>query len=311
MWNSQKRRAEQWADRLSRALPTMDDPIVERLTGTITALVRTVTDYSQSESALRDLVNQSQTFDLMIPELVYSSLEAQGILTLGQQEFIDRRNEALSAMDARAREIMDSLHNAAENAVAQVNLARREAREIVLKDADDQFETAAKGFLGRAWTWGRMSAGFFIWLVVCLFVYVHYPPDIVTRLLGLLEPGSKQPWSAPTSYVVIASAYFTSIRLAFLGLLSLGLAFSLRMTRAYLHLIEHNRHKQRVAKSIASFVGAVLSEDRKDLIVSKLVDAVTEFGDPGILTKQPEGSALPSVFVEAITKSFGKSDQKD
>jgi hypothetical protein len=73
-------------------------------------------------------------------------------------------------------------------------------------------------------------------------------------------------------------------------------------------MIEHNQHKLRVTNSIEAFVAAVREPGQKDLVLGKLVEAVTEFGDSGILGQQNEASGLPSVIVGAMTKNVGKGE---
>jgi hypothetical protein len=88
----------------------------------------------------------------------------------------------------------------------------------------------------------------------------------------------------------------------------LELAFSLRMTKAYLHMIEHHEHKSRVTNSIEGFVASVRTDEQKDLVLGKLVDSVTQFGDSGILDKEDEkSSGLSAVILEKVTKHNGKS----
>jgi hypothetical protein len=77
------------------------------------------------------------------------------------------------------------------------------------------------------------------------------------------------------------------------------------MTRAYFHMIEHNQHKSRVTNSIEAFVASVRTDEQRDLVLGKLVDSVTQFGESGILGKESEAS-LPSVVFEAVTKNVGK-----
>ena len=82
----------------------------------------------------------------------------------------------------------------------------------------------------------------------------------------------------------------------------------MRMTRAYLHMIEHNQHKLRVTRSIEAFVAAVWEPGQKDLVLGKLIESVTDFGDSGILDKSDKPSTLPSVIFETMTKNVGKAD---
>lgn len=149
----------------------------------------------------------------------------------------------------------------------------------------------------------------FLGLLGTLSWLLFSPPTLIRHIVDALNPGSNVaalPVSVPL--LVVASAYYTSTRLAIIGVLGVGLAFSLRMTRAYLHMIEHNEHKRRVTNSIEAFVAAVRTSEQKDLVLSKLVECVTEFGDSGILGKQGETSSLPSVFFETMTKNISKSD---
>jgi hypothetical protein len=146
-------------------------------------------------------------------------------------------------------------------------------------------------------------------LLLLLICFTRNPPPLIHQIVESLKPGSivvALPVSIPL--LIAASAYYTSIRLALIGVLGIGLAFSLCMTKAYLHMIEHNQHKLRVTKSIEAFVAAVRTKEQKDLVLSKLVESVTEFGDSGILGNQGETSGLPSVIFEAMTKNVGKSE---
>ena len=137
-----------------------------------------------------------------------------------------------------------------------------------------------------------------------------HPPPLIQYVVRALEPDSKAvPLPVSVPLLIAASAYFTSVRLALIGVLGVALAFSLRMTRAYLHMIEHNRHKLRVTNSIEAFVAAVRTDEQKDLVLSKLVESVTDFGDSGILDKDNEQPGIPSVMVETITKNVGKAGQ--
>jgi hypothetical protein len=73
-------------------------------------------------------------------------------------------------------------------------------------------------------------------------------------------------------------------------------------------MIEHNQHNLRVTNSIEAFVAAVRTNEQKDLVLSKLVESVTEFGDSGIIGKEEKPSGLPYVIFEAMTKNVGKAD---
>jgi hypothetical protein len=81
----------------------------------------------------------------------------------------------------------------------------------------------------------------------------------------------------------------------------------LKLTRAYLHMVEHNEHKSRVTNSIEGFVASVRTDEQKDLVLGKLVDSVTQFGDSGILENGDEkASGLSAVILENVTKNAAK-----
>jgi hypothetical protein len=73
-------------------------------------------------------------------------------------------------------------------------------------------------------------------------------------------------------------------------------------------MTEYNRHRVRVTNSIEAFVAAFLTKEQQELVLSKLVDSVTQFGESGILGKPGEQSGLPSVIVDSITKNIGKGE---
>jgi len=52
----------------------------------------------------------------------------------------------------------------------------------------------------------------------------------------------------------------------------------------------------------------IRTNEQKDLVLSKLVDSVTQFGDSGILEKESDqASGIAPIFIDAVTKNFGKN----
>lgn|GEM_PF-6254423 len=205
----------------------------------------------------------------------------------------------------------DGIRETAEEAVKDFEFAKAEASRISVKSALDQFEAAAVVLRKKSTTWLCVAALLFLALGAYLFFLPYNPPPIIREVVEAMTPGngkSTNPMPVSVPLLIAASAYFTSVRLALIGLLGVGLAFSLRMTRAYLHMAEHNQHKIRVTNSIEAFVAAVRTNERKDLVLGKLVESVTDFGDSGILSNEEKPSGLPSVIFEAMTKNVGKND---
>lgn len=188
-------------------------------------------------------------------------------------------------------------------------MQRNRASRIVVDSARQQFEGADAYLRERTRFWSRMTYVMFGALVLLLFAFFRWPPVIVRQIEdAMLSGGRDLPRPVPVSLLITASAYFTTLRLALVGVLDAALTVCLRMMRAYLHMVEHNNHKLRVTNSIEAFVAAVRTQESKDLVLGKLVESVTAFGDSGILGKQSETAALPSVILETITKNVGKVD---
>lgn len=83
-------------------------------------------------------------------------------------------------------------------------------------------------------------------------------------------------------------AYHAGIRAVILGALFGLLSFFLTLLKAYLHILEANQHKLRVANSAEGLVAAAKTPEHQDLILSRLVDAIVDFGESGLLKDNPQ-----------------------
>jgi hypothetical protein len=213
--------------------------------------------------------------------------------------------KATTDIKATLKEAEDGIKKKAESAVAEFEAAKAKSQKISIGDAQTQFSNAASSLRIKVVASSFLTAAFFTALIWLLLHFISHPPPLITSFVEAMKPGSKQALQpVPTAQFVAASAYFTSIRLALIAVLSVGLAFSLKLTRAYLHMVEHNQHKSRVTNSIEGFVASVRTDEQKDLVLGKLVDSVTQFGDSGILEKgDDKASGLSAVVLENITKN--------
>jgi hypothetical protein len=313
--------ATTWLVRVERARrDALDDPTLAPLV-VFTEKIVAIADQgtAQGETIVDALRKATSGFRPAIPELIYALLESSGITRLADEDFPAKRDEALREILAKRDEALREVEAAATGANADVRKTVKEsadeleavktaARKISVQGAQDEFATAAKILSKRAAAWTATTIGLFVMLVGVLCRFLFHPPPLIAAIAGALMPQPSQvalPVSVPL--LVAASAYYTSIRLALIGVLGVALAFSLRMTRAYFHMIEHNQHKSRVTNSIEAFVASVRTDEQRDLVLGKLVDSVTQFGESGILGKESETSSLPSVMFEAVTKNVGKS----
>ncbi len=70
-----------------------------------------------------------------------------------------------------------------------------------------------------------------------------------------------------------------------------------------MHLREVNLHRQRVANSMAAFLGAATSNDQRDAILARLVKAITMFGKSGLLSENDESMSPAKVIFESVSRA--------
>jgi hypothetical protein len=273
----------------------------------------------QTEAIPDAIRNRTAEFKHSLPMLIYGLLDVSGIAQLSDRDLASESKISLTKIREATHLAEDDIklftgaaqeriEEEVKTAQAKIQALRDKANEITVQGAKDQFETAAKALRRKVIAWGILAADLFVALLGVVFWFLLRPPPIIKAIVAALTPESKAtavPVSVPL--LIAASAYYTSIRLAIIGIVALAFAFSLRMTRAYFHMIEHNHHKSRVTNSIEGFVASTATKEQRDMVLSKLVDCVTQFGDSGILDKDDEkASGLSAVILENITKNVGK-----
>jgi hypothetical protein len=325
--------AVKWTGRVQPLFGALEDEPIQPLVLFMEDIVR-IADRQQLRpgEAIPDALKRAiSEFKPTLPVLIYGLLETSGIAGLSDEDFPKKRLAALEEIhtagaQAHADFVSASVEMAAkfqeevteartnirktvEDAEKDLELVKTQASRISVDSAQQQFKDAAHSLKTKFNVSASVTALLFIGLFGFLGRCLLSPPTLIRQIVDALKPGPNSaalPVSVPL--FIVASAYYTSIRLAIIGILGVGLAFGLRMTKAYLHMIEHNQHKLRVTNSIEAFVAAVRTSEQKDLVLSKLVESVTEFGDSGILGKQGDTSSLPSVIFETMTKNISKSD---
>ena len=163
--------------------------------------------------------------------------------------------------------------------------AQNTARQISIEEAQKQFKDAEKPTyikIGLA----ALGAFFFFWW----FFWQAY--DFLLQADGLEDIWT---WKV---------AYHAGIRAVILGALFGLLSFFLTLLKAYLHILEANQHKLRVANSAEGLVAAAKTPERQDLILSRLVDAIVDFGESGLLKDNPSDKSSNSrVSLDFSSKS--------
>jgi hypothetical protein len=301
-----KELASKWYTRVESEAINIDNDALEPLVQYMERVVA-IADGKQlqmNESIKEALIKRKQEFLIARPLLISCYLDAKGVLELSKEDFPRKRETALADIASAVDEARTEIRKTADEAAADLELAKKRATKITVDTAQTQFLKAGKVFRLKIFVWFIVSLMLFISFFKILNNFINTPPELIRSIVQAIEPGSKlnlPPVSIPL--LVAASAYFTSLRLAVIGILGVALAFSLRMTRAYFHMLEHNQHKLRVTNSIEAFVAAVRGDERKDAVLAKLVECATEFGESGILSKQGEVNPLPSVILDSVTKN--------
>jgi hypothetical protein len=130
--------------------------------------------------------------------------------------------------------------------------------------------------------------------IVLISVLIYF----IFHLLGLTF---KDGWSTELIYASV-------IRLAILGFLGYLLGFSLKILKSYMHIKEHYHHRFRIANSMASFVESANNKDHRDIILTKLIESVMEFGSSGMINNDDEKNSKISIdnlagFINSIKSS--------
>lgn len=165
--------------------------------------------------------------------------------------------------------------------------AQNTAQKISINEAQLQFKSAEKPTYIKIGLAALGAFFFFYW-----FFWQAY--DFLLQADGLLDEWT---WKV---------AYHAGIRAVILGALFGLLTFFLTLLKAYLHILEVNQHKLRVANSAEGLVAAAKTPEHQDLILSRLVDAIVDFEESGLLKDNPPDKNPNSrVSLDFSTKSQG------
>lgn len=221
------------------------------------------------------------------PSYATAALEESGLLTNTnvKQEFESltanlqkSTNDALSRIEKESEEIIKEAKKKAEEIE---NSVRKTAHKISVKEAQDQFANAAINNLKSIRIWGSIVIG----LVLIFVGFIIY----------MLKVKLPEQWT----WQVI---YYSVIRAAILGFIGTLMAFSLRILKSHLHMREHNLHRERIANSMSAFAESATNKDQRDIILSKLVESVAEFGNSGMLSNDDDNNS--KVSIDNITRTI-------
>ena len=189
------------------------------------------------------------------------------------KEGIDEAKALAETIEKRARRLAETIEKR----------ARRTASGISVKEAQEQFTQAQEELSRRVWVWVSMSvvssAGFF--LTAVYFLNSELPEEWQWHIL-----------------------YQTAIKITILTAIGTAASFCFKILRAHLHMSEKNRHRQRVANSISSFVESAVTPEQRDQILSQLVESVVQFGTSGLLQREEENLYKPKMTIDSITRNM-------
>jgi len=215
------------------------------------------------------------------PAFVVAQVEASGLLDekdprkVFERTLHDIRKEADKSLSDIKEKSLKIITEAEMKAKQVVERARKTATGISVDAAQKQFKEAEKPLWNKTMIWAGLSV-----ILIIAFLYLAY------KFLQFELP-KEWGWH---------SIYFTVIRITILTVIGAVATFCLRIFRAYMHMYEHNQHRQRVTNSMAAFVESAYTPEQRDLILGHLVDAITSFGTSGLLRKEDD-SIHPSKMV--------------
>ena len=198
-------------------------------------------------------------------------------------ELNERTNEALAKIDNQSTIIIDEARKKANEIESTV---RKSATGVSVIEAQNQFKDAARHNVKQIKIWGGISIGFIILFVACIYYF-----------LVCIDIPNEWNWSF---------TYSSIIRIVILALLSTIIAFCLKMLKANLHMHQHNLHRKRIANSMASFVESAMDDRQRDIILSQLIESVSQFGSSGILGKDSDKGGIS---IDSITKTVSSLNE--
>jgi len=227
--------------------------------------------------------------------------ESRIIQNVGKIEEI--RNATYKELNATIEKIESIKEEALKEVIAQASeikkSAQKTARNISVKAAQDQFDIACKKFKINIFIWSVITLGIFVIFYFSAKEFYNYTFFNDDMLKNLNDYGEK--------FIDILrwnSIYHTLIRVSILAVIGTVIAFSLKMLRANLHMLQHNLHRQRVANSLEAFVNAALTDDQSDKILEKLVEAVVSFGQSGLIQNEDDSIHASKLTIDSISKTL-------
>lgn len=228
------------------------------------------------------------------PQYAIAAIEDLGLLTnTGVKEqfnyLISELNEAKGNALIEIKELYErAIEEAKKKAEEIESSARKTAENVSVKEAQKQFTDAATHNFLQIKIWGIITV-VLITVFICFIIYLLNGVDLPTV------------WN--WSFV-----YLSILRIGILGLISTIIGFGLKMLKANLHMHQHNLHRKRLANSMAAFAESAMTNEQRDLILSQLVESVSNFGTSGMINKESDKGGIS---IDSITKTVSTLNGKE
>lgn len=230
------------------------------------------------------------------PPVVAAVMEARGLLD--DEDVLQVHERTIQAIRVESEDILQKLREQGNNAIQEaeafakniVGQARSTAAETSMEDAQKQFRNAQEELDKRVKLWGILggvSIGVFI-VVAVLFMRADLPDE----------------WR----WEVI---YHSSIRVSILTAAGTAAAFCLKIFRAHLHMSEKNRHRQRIANSMTTFLHAAVTSEQRDLILGQLVESIAQFGNSGLVQRDEDHFYRSRTMVDPVIRALSPNRQNE
>lgn len=212
------------------------------------------------------------------PPIAVRIIETNPVLQQAH-EFEDVLLKRLEELEAASERTQDEIKSFADS---QIGKARETAQGISVDAAKIQFDGAVDTYHGRVRIWVFISAVLTAATLLLLWWFLVQPPDLSLA------------WGI---------AYFVSIRLAIFGVAATVTAFSFGMVKANMQLREANAHRARLANSVNAFLVASESPQQRDIILTRLVEAVAEHPDAGFVKSGTDNESRGRFSVENLVRN--------
>lgn len=253
-----------------------------------------VSSKAEFQSALDSL---SEQLSSLLPSVTHAMLEQQGILdakgtALLQQIVEDTRVDIKSMLPTLVKEEADRAIQEAWTLASSIEArARNTATGISIKEAQKQFSDATKADWVQVGVWGVFG-------IVALAYFFYIASGYASEAVKLPVAWSWQ------------FGYITALHASILAAVGTIAGFSLKNTRASLHMLNHNLHRKRITNSIAAFVQSAQTPEQRDMILMRLVDSVSAFGQSGLVSADAD-SGRPTLSIDSISRSLGGTAEKN